>query len=299
MCTYHGQQYLADQLDSFGAQTHSNWELWVSDDGSKDDTYSILESYIEKWGSHKISLYSGPAKGFVANFLSLTCNTCIEADYYAYSDQDDIWEADKLERSVNWLRTVPLEIPAIYCSRTRLVDYENNEIGLSPLFRKPPSFAHALMQNIGGGNTMVFNNSARKLLCLAGSDVSVITHDWWAYLVVMACGGRVHYDSVPTLRYRQHWTNLVGANVNLAARFVRIKKLWNGQFKVLNDQHICALDKIKQHMTEENKTMLDEFIRARSSGLVPRVLGFARLRLHRQTLLGNIGIVVAALFKKM
>jgi len=86
-----------------------------------------------------------PAEGFVANFLSLTCKASIEADYYAYSDQDDVWESDKLERAVRWLQTVPENIPALYCSRTRLVDAENNEIGLSPLFSKPPSFANALI----------------------------------------------------------------------------------------------------------------------------------------------------------
>jgi glycosyltransferase involved in cell wall biosynthesis len=299
MCTYHGQHYLADQLDSFAAQTHTNWELWVSDDGSKDDTHAILNAYIKRWGGRHLSLHSGPAEGFVANFLSLACKASIEADYYAFSDQDDIWEVDKLQRSVKWLRTIPQEVPAIYCSRTRLVDFENKEIGLSPLFQKPPSFANALMQNIGGGNTMVFNNAARDLLRFAGDDVDVITHDWWSYLVVMACGGRVYYDPIPTLRYRQHDANLVGANGNFAARLARVKMLWNGRFKDLNDQHIRALERLKLQMTDENKAILAEFRTARDRSLFPRVLGFVRMGLHRQTLLGNIGLVFATLFKKM
>lgn len=74
LCTFHGQHYLADQLDSFAAQTHTNWEVWASDDGSLDDTHSILESYSSKWGQERISIHSGPAEGFVANFLSLTCS---------------------------------------------------------------------------------------------------------------------------------------------------------------------------------------------------------------------------------
>lgn len=155
LCTYHGQHYLADQLDSFANQTYSNWEVWASDDSSQDDTHTILESYKAKWGGDQLSIHFGPAEGFVANFLSLTCKASIQSDFYAYSDQDDIWKVNKLQRAVDWLSTISANVPALYCSRTQLVDAIGNHIGLSPLFTKPPSFANALMQNIGGGNTMV------------------------------------------------------------------------------------------------------------------------------------------------
>jgi glycosyltransferase involved in cell wall biosynthesis len=299
MATYNGQDFLVEQLESFAKQTHSNWELWVSDDGSKDDTRIILDAYLSKWGEAKMSLFAGPAKGFVANFLSLTCKIRVKADYYAYSDQDDIWEADKLERAVTFLQSVPETIPAVYCSRTRIVDFENKELGLSPLFKRPPSFAHSLMQNIGGGNTMVFNNAARRLLCMAGEDVQVITHDWWTYLVVMACGGMVKYDHNPTLRYRQHGRNLVGSNINLLARLVRIRMLWQGRFEKLNDQHLIALERISFQMTDQSKATLEMFRVARSQWLVPRLVGFWKAGIHRQTLVGNIGIWLAAIFRKI
>src|SRR5690606_35735006 len=153
------------------------------DDGSEDNTRTILEAYKKKWGAERLSLRAGPTEGFVANFLSLTCRASIEADYYAYSDQDDIWDADKLERAVRWLETIPKDIPALYCSRTRLVDAEKNHIGFSPLFTAPPSFANALIQSVAGGNTMVFNNAAREILRQAGENVQVITHDSWPYVV--------------------------------------------------------------------------------------------------------------------
>ena len=75
-----------------------------------------------------------------------------------------------------------------------MLDAENNEFGFSPLFSKPPSFANAIVQNIGGGNTMVFNNALRALLREAGKDVSVISHDWWSYIVAAGCGGKIFYD---------------------------------------------------------------------------------------------------------
>ena len=130
LCTYHGQHFLADQLDSFFAQTYPNWEVWASDDGSLDDTHGMLEAYQQKWGKQRLSMHTGPAQGFAANFLSLSCDADIVADYYAYSDQDDIWEADKLQRAVAWLRSVPVDTPALYCSRALLVDIDNQPIGL-------------------------------------------------------------------------------------------------------------------------------------------------------------------------
>ena len=299
LCTYHGQHYLAEQLDSFAAQSHTNWDVWASDDGSKDDTHSILEDYKSRWDVGRLSIHFGPAEGFAANFLSLTCNASIDADFYAYSDQDDVWEADKLARAVHWLQSVPSDVPALYCSRTRLVDADNNEIGVSPLFTKTPSFANALMQNIGGGNTMVFNKAARKLLREAGENKSVITHDWWAYMVVTGCGGRVFYDSKPTLRYRQHGGNLVGTNSNWAARLKRIRMLFQGRFKHWNDSNISALLTLEHRFTPENREILQRFAAARGMSLIPRLIHLKRSGIYRQTLLGNLGLVAAAILGKI
>jgi glycosyltransferase involved in cell wall biosynthesis len=299
LCTYHGQHYLAEQLDSFAAQTHKNWEVWASDDGSEDDTYAILQAYKQKWPVNRISVHNGPAEGFTANFLSLTCKASIEADYYAYSDQDDVWEADKLERAVQWLETIPSDTPALYCSRTRLVDSRNNEIGLSPLFSKPPSFANALMQNIGGGNTMVFNNAARSLLREAGEDLPVIIHDWWAYMVVTGCGGQVFYDPHPSLRYRQHGNNLIGGNATWTTRLERIRMLWRGQFRDWNDCNIAALRKLQHRLTSENLELLERFAKARDMSLIPRLFHLKYSGIYRQTMLSELMLIAAAIFKKI
>lgn len=299
LCTYHGQRYLAEQLDSFEAQSHSNWEVWASDDGSEDDTHAILEAYRKKWSTNRLSIHSGPAKGFSANFTSLACKDSVVANYYAYSDQDDVWQVDKLERAVRWLETVPHDIPALYCSRTLLVDAGNNEIGLSPLFSKPPSFANALMQNIGGGNTMVFNNAAGALLREAGEDTPVVTHDWWAYMVVTGCGGKVFYDSNPSLRYRQHDGNLVGMNASWAARFKRVRMLWEGHFRSWNDSNIAGLRKLQHKLTPENRETLERFAKARQMSLIPRLIHLKRSGIYRQTLFGNLGLIAAAIFGKI
>ncbi|MFV3307177.1 glycosyltransferase family 2 protein [Pseudomonas sp. NY15181] len=299
MGTYQGQHYLPEQLDSFTVQTHSNWEVWASDDGSRDGTRAIFDAYAQHWPADRLRVLTGPGKGFAANFLSLTCNPDIKADYYAYADQDDIWEADKLARALLWLETVAADKPALYCSRTRLVDEDNHEIGLSPLFSREPSFANALVQSIGGGNTIVFNNAARVLLRGAGYDFPVPSHDWWAYIVVAGCGGSVFFDHYPSLRYRQHGKNLAGMNTSWQGRLKRISQLGAGHFRIWNDANIAALRKLNDKLTPESREMLERFSRARQMSLIPRLYHLKYSGIYRQTLLGNLGLVAAALLKKI
>jgi glycosyltransferase involved in cell wall biosynthesis len=105
--TFQGQNFLARQLDTLAAQTYTDWALWVSDDRSSDGTLDILEAYRARWGNDKLVIRSGPAQGFRANFLALACNADIQADYYAFCDQDDLWDPDKLATALAWLTKVP------------------------------------------------------------------------------------------------------------------------------------------------------------------------------------------------
>ena len=68
LATYQGQKYLTDQLNSFAAQSHANWRVWVSDDHSSDRTQPLLEHYERLWPAGRLSLHNGPAEGFAANF---------------------------------------------------------------------------------------------------------------------------------------------------------------------------------------------------------------------------------------
>ena len=299
LCTFEGQRFLHEQLASFEAQSLKAWTLLVSDDGSSDRTLDILQEQQKQWGRGKLTLQSGPRQGFAANFLSLTCQADIKADFYAYADQDDIWEADKLERAVQWMKTIPEDVPALYCSRTRLVDEENRTLGYSPLFKRPPCFANALMQNIGGGNTMVFNHATRKLLCQAGKDIKVVSHDWWAYILVTGCGGKVFYDEYPSVRYRQHKENLLGSNKSTKAQLIRIKKLLSGGYKEWNQINIDALKKSSICLVEKNANIFRYFEKSREGGLLIRMVNLIKCKIHRQTIFGNIGIFIGFILRKI
>lgn len=299
MCTYNGEQYLDEQLQSFEQQTYSNWTLYVSDDGSKDRTLEILKLYQVKWGEHRLIIINGPQKGFAANFLSITCNQTFTADYYAYSDQDDIWHSDKILRSINKLQPKCDEIALLYCSRTQLIDNHKSTIGYSALFTKHPDFRNALVQNIAGGNTMVFNNALRNLVIAAGAEVNVILHDWWLYIIATACGGQVIYDITPSLLYRQHDQNLVGSNSGVIARLKRLKLLFKGQYRQWNNENIFALNRLKGQITENNLKILEQFQYARHSGFFVRLFSFMRIGLYRQTRIGTLSLILAMAFNRM
>ncbi|NTV13886.1 MAG: glycosyltransferase family 2 protein [Desulfobulbaceae bacterium] len=299
LCTMNGRPYLGEQLDSIAAQTFTDWQVWASDDGSQDGTIAILEQYRVVWGLDRFFLQAGPRRGFAANFLSLACRADLQADYYAFADQDDIWEKDKLHRAVAWLEKVPHTEPALYCSRTRLIAEDGLEIGCSRLFTRPPGFANALVQNIGGGNTMVFNHAARLLLQEAGEDLAVVTHDWWAYLLVSGCGGQVFYDPSPMVRYRQHGNNLVGENTSWRAKLTRIRLLLKGRFKEWNARNLKALQGVERLLTPENRRILKVWEESRQQPLLPRLFAFRRAGIYRQTLAGNLGLLVAVLCRRM
>lgn len=299
MCTYNGESFLAEQLDSFGRQTHTNWVLVISDDGSQDNTLSLLKDYGDCWGPERLKVVSGPRKGFAANFLSLTCREDIDADFFAWSDQDDVWSEDKLEIALAWLQTMPKHVPALYCGRTQLISESGVSLGFSPRFCLPPGFSNALVQSIAGGNTMVFNQAARDLMREAGADLTLPAHDWWAYQLVSGVGGAVYYDPEPKMFYRQHNDNLIGSNSGWPARMVRLRMVFQGRFYEWNEQNIRALESMQHRLNEEHLATLVRFKVARGQTLFRRVLGIRLAGLYRQTFMGNLGLILATLLKKI
>lgn len=294
LCTYNGADFLAQQLDSFIQQTHKGWVIYASDDGSSDATLSILQRYQEKLGVERLVIQQGPQQGFAQNFMSLVKNPMINADYYAFSDQDDVWFEDKLERGLASLSNTPPMMPALFCSRTRLVDASGQVIGYSPLFANPPSFRNALVQSLAGANTMLLNAVARNLLAKAPGDACIVSHDWLTYLLVSGCGGSVIYDREPTLDYRQHGSNLIGANSGFTDRLIRIRRMFAGTFRDWNRHNLYLLSSYTKYLSRESHITLERFERARASSLLRRIYLLKQAGVYRQTSLGNIGLVLAA-----
>lgn len=300
MATYNGEDFLQQQLTSIAAQTHRNLSLWISDDGSTDRTLDIVAAFRAKHFWIPVHVLAGPRAGFVRNFLSMACDRQIDADFFAFCDQDDVWHHDKIAAALACLSTVPSRFPAFYVSRTRTIDRDGKARGTSPLFELPPTVHNALVQSIGGGNTMVFNSQTRRLLRLAGSDIAVPAHDWWTYLVVTACGGFAFYDSEPRVDYRQHGENVIGENGSLAARFFRLNLLLEGRFRYWITANIEALSRLETLIIPRNRKLIVEFEKVRNArSALRRAIGIKRLDIHRQTRFGTVSLYLAALLGKL
>ena len=298
MGTKNGARFLDEQLKSIAKQTHTNWTLVVSDDGSADETGEIVARFARDW-PQRIVMRQGPQKGVCANFLSLATDPTIEADYFAFSDQDDIWYADKLERALHWFANVPDDTPGLYCGRTELVTSDGRSYGLSPLFTRSPAFQNAIVQSLGGGNTMMFNKAAKKMLEEVG-PLKVVLHDWWLYQLISATGGAIRYDPRPVLKYRQHQRSLIGSNLGWRNRLIRIRMTLNGRFHDWNAINIAAFERVPEHLIKpNNRAVLTLFAKATNADLFERLRSYRQSGIYRQTVLGNIGLVVAAIIKRL
>lgn len=299
MSTYNGEQFLAEQLQSIEDQTHKNWSLVISDDGSSDNTLTIAKQFQTKWGGDRLEIRSGPQQGFCLNFLSMACDHTIKADLYAFSDQDDVWMRDKLERAIGYFdENNESHLPRAYGGRTQIVDENLKPLGFSPEFTLPRSFRNALVQSIAGGNTMMFNQATKELLEKAGLQ-KVVSHDWWLYQIVKGAGGIFYYDPQPSLLYRQHTNAVIGANSSFRARIDRIFFVINGRFKGWNNLNYGALCNIRHLLTKDSQDILDIFGKFRGAHFKDRVRLLEVCGLYRQTWKGTLSLWLATIINRI
>ena len=298
MASFNGARFIGEQLRSIADQTHGDWSLWVSDDGSSDATVELVAAFAADHRHRGISVRRGLGKGSTLNFLSLVCDREIVADYYALCDQDDVWLPEKLERAVSAIGGHG-EVPALYGARTIIATADLNPTGLSPVFRKPPDFRNALVQSIAGGNTMVFNRAARDLLCAAGIEAEPVCHDWWLYQLISGAGGIVIYDPEPVLLYRQHSGNQIGANATLSARWQRLAALLRGRFREWNGRNIAAMTKASGLLLPGHRELLRQFAHLSTTRGVAAVRILRRAGIFRQTRSGEVSLRLAAFFGKL
>lgn len=299
MSTFNGEKYLAEQLQSIEEQTHKNWRLVISDDGSRDNTLQVAKEFQEKWGHDRLEIRQGPQQGFCLNFLSMACDANIKADFYAFADQDDVWLSDKLERAIAYFNeNNESHLPRAYCARTKIVDENLTPLGFSPEFTLPRSFRNALVQSIAGGNTMMFNQAAKTLVEQAGLQKAV-SHDWWLYLLIKGAGGIFYYDPQPSLLYRQHSHAAIGANASFKAKIERILFVFNGRFKYWNSLNYAALCNIRHLLTKDNQDILDIFGKFRGAKLKDRVRLLEVCGLYRQTWRGTLSLWIATIINKI
>ncbi len=299
LATYNGAKYLQAQLQSIAWQTHRQWTLTVSDDGSTDETLNIVKAFAQN-SPQTVNLLQGPCAGSsTRNFCHLIQHAPAgtEHDLYAFCDQDDVWLDTKLERAVQWHAQHPQQPVRLYCGRTQFVNGKLQPIGLSPGIRRPPSFGNALVQNIASGNTMVFSQAVLAAQKKVQPEHSV-WHDWTTYLVATALGGEVWFDDAPYLLYRQHGRNVIGSNDGLGAQIRRLKPLFEGRFKQWTDANLGALSDLEPATTDASRELHRMFaqLRIQQSAWV-RINAWRRTKIRRQTVPSNLTLGLALFFR--
>lgn len=203
MATYNGGLYLREQLDSVLAQTYPNLELVITDDGSTDDTVSILKEYAARF-KHIRLLTDGPNVGYVKNFE----RGCLAAkgDFIALCDQDDWWHPQKIEKLVAAIGNA-----SIVYSDSELCDERLQPTGVFLSDRAAYlNFSNCLQQavfcRIYGHTVLMPKSFVQKAIPF----LPVIPHDWWLSFVATLEGGIVYHPEALS-KYRQHSSNVFGA----------------------------------------------------------------------------------------
>jgi rhamnosyltransferase len=220
MSIYNGEKYLAEQIESILAQKDVDFTLFVRDDGSKDSSAKILQKFQEL-NPDKIRIDLGGNVGCLGSFyrlLSQAIRIYPNANFFAFSDQDDIWLPHKLCVAVTTLQPYHDTTPNLYGCAFLPVDAD-----LKPLpYRRRTyrnTFGEACVMNMILGCTMVFNRKAAELFLQAKVSDIVCLHDEWMYKACLAVGGNVFYDTAANILYRQHGNNVIGANKSFEKRW--------------------------------------------------------------------------------
>lgn len=291
LSTYNGERYLSQQLDSLMQQVNVQLQILIRDDGSKDSTKTIIQDYINKH-PQQIRCFFGENLGARESFFELikyTIDGLNQFDYFAFCDQDDIWEPNKLERAAELLLAHEgSSLPLMYCSSTQMVDSNLTPIGIWPT--PPKKGAHlynALVENIAVGCTTVLNRRAIQLISVyfPSHIDQIIMHDWWAYLCVSAFG-KIIFDERPAIQYRQHGQNALGGQTD--SFMLKWKKRWVRFFR--GDNHYI-ISKQAQHFYECYSDQMESsirqdlkgFLKATKAPLFTRAIYTMNMPVYRQS----------------
>lgn len=296
LCTRNGMPWLPEQLRSIEAQEHRNWSIWVSDDGSTDNTCAYLEDYSAKNPGRISQIIEGPRRGSAANYLSLLCHPDLPDGITALCDQDDVWLPQKLSKAVSALRKHPSR-PTAWSARYIFCDADLKRGSISSHWARPPSFENALVQNILSGHTLTLNAAALKLIRKAGMR-DVPHHDWWIYLLLSGAAARIICEDTPLLLYRQHGNNTVGAQQGWRARLNRIFWIADGTYREWQERNLAALGAASELLTPHNRNTLDSW-RAADCRSFSRLRRFGALRLHRQSRAETGLLALATIFARV
>lgn len=229
LAAYNGMQWIEEQLSSILGQAGVELSVYISVDPSTDNTEAWIESYAAKI-DHVVVLPAGGIFGGASrNFFRLIRDVDISGfDFIAFADQDDIWHSDKLERAVAKIESQKVDA---YSSNVIAFWHDGKTCVLNKA--QPQVKWDYLFEAAGPGCTYVFRESlARSLKNAVVENWSALQqvslHDWFCYAFARSHGYRWYIDPIPSMQYRQHLNNQVGANTGLSSLVSRYKTIHDG-----------------------------------------------------------------------
>ena len=254
MGTRNGAAHLHQQLAALAAQTHEDWALWVSDDGSSDRTRDILREFAQTH-PNPVILFKGPEQGLAANYLSLLCHPDLPPGPVALADQDDLWLPTHLTRGLTALLQDDTSAGQAFVPNRMVLPPGQAPRPLRWRVARPPDFRNALVECLLPGSGLILDAHAVALARRAGR-AQVPFWDWWLYLLLTGAGARILHDPSPGLFYRSHAANTLGPRTGLRAALWRIGKLTDGSYARWLSANLAALETHMALLTPEAQAIL-------------------------------------------
>ncbi|MFN8345557.1 MAG: glycosyltransferase family 2 protein [Spirosomataceae bacterium] len=217
LCTYNGERFLGEQLESLARQSRLPDELVVVDDGSTDGTVAVLENFARTSPFPVRIQLNQSTLGVTKNFEK-ALTQCL-GELLFLCDQDDLWETEKIARMAAFLQQTP-QVNVVF-SDAFLVDEKAaflphrlwDAVQLQPAqleqWRQGKSIKLMLLGNRVAGCTMALRKSFLDQLPPFPTDIPEFLHDTWIALVASVLN-EIQFIDLPLVKYRQHPAQQVG-----------------------------------------------------------------------------------------
>lgn len=221
---YNGEKYIRDQINSILAQSYQDWILKIRNDGSSDNSQTIIEEFCRKYPDKIIQVQSINKNLGLLQSLNILYENPPHGKYIMFSDQDDYWLPDKVKLSYDEMGKLELlnpDKPILICTDAKCVDKDLNILNDS--FFEAQRFPNGTLDdvnkmvalNVIQGCTIIMNRAATSQSFPIPTYLNV--HDMYLGLKTKTVGV-VEYLHLPTLLYRQHSSNELG-KIDISIRY--------------------------------------------------------------------------------
>lgn len=224
--TYNGAKNIKKQLNSIFAQQGVNVSVYIRDDCSTDNTVKVIQQYKTQHPEYEIIIEQGENLGFAKSFWTALLN-CGVADYYAFSDQDDVWKKDKLFKCINVMDEQEDIAQLSYCKMQRSDENLNRLLEQVDVLR-PEQLTKklTLIKTFNYGAATVINRQAKLLICRTWPEIEDLPHDMWAG-VVCHWFGKVYFVNEELYYWIRYNTSVTGEGTKKTGILYRLKKTIN------------------------------------------------------------------------